>query len=269
MITNKQNLPLKTLCIAQISDPHLFADTKTLHHGTNVFDNLTKVVSHIASNVAINVIIFTGDLTQDHSDLSYQRFVEVFEKQKRLTPHFNTPVYYLAGNHDEIVLLDKYLCNAPFKSNKTVNVANWQIQLIQSKSDSPAGFVTQAELQQLNYNIDDTKFQLLFMHHHPVDVDYFIDKHGLINQEQFWQHIGQLNQFDKVKAIACGHVHRGMKIPAYSKDKMHCVEVLTCPATSIQFDPSKTFVAALPENPAYRVIDLYSDGTLQTQLFSV
>ena len=260
------SIKAKPIKIAQISDCHLFGDINSLHHGVDVYKNLTKVIHHISTSSDIELIVFTGDLTQDHSDESYQRFVDVFEKQKVITPEFSVPVYYLAGNHDELILLDKYLSKTPFNADKTINLAQWQLQLIQSKSDTPAGLVSDETLKQLKCDMHEDKYQLIFMHHHPVDVGFFIDKHGLKNKDVFWQGISKINLQDMIKGIACGHIHRGLNIPACSANKNQSATVFTCPATSIQFDPEQTSVTALNQGPGYRIFTLEADGELSTQL---
>ena len=110
------------------------------------------------------------------------------------------------------------------------------------------------------------------MHHHPVDVGYFIDKHGLQNKDDFWQTITSYNQNNnnKIKAIACGHVHRAsvltLKNNEEAVDNQASVDLYTCPATSIQFDPSADTVKALTQGPAYRLFYLQQDGTLDTDI---
>lgn len=97
------------------------------------------------------------------------------------------------------------------------------------------------------------------MHHHPLDIGYYIDKHGLLEQDVFWQCINQLNKADNnIKAIACGHVHRAVKL---SKDK---VDIYTCPATSIQFGDTKEQAGSIL--PSYRLFYLKSNGTIQSEV---
>jgi len=247
--------------IAQFSDSHLFADKLGLHHGVNVYNNLVQVVTHLANNTALDAIIFTGDLTQDHSDISYQHFADVIYSLK-----LRVPVLYLAGNHDEPTLLSHFLASAPFNANKTITTPSWQVQLINSKSETPAGFVQQSTLLAMENSLDEQKNQLVFMHHHPVDVGYFIDKHGLENKQEFWQFVAK---HPSISAIACGHVHRASDIDCFSTSSEQCVKVFTCPATSIQFDPNSTSVAALPDGPAYSVFYLFDNGEIHRKIIHV
>jgi Icc protein len=250
------------ITIAQISDCHLFSDVNGLHHGANVYNNLLSTLRSIRENTAIESVFFTGDLTQDHSEASYQHFVAAIKQEK-----IKVPVYYLAGNHDEVSLLNKYLVGEPFTADKTFNAKQWQVQLLQSKSDTPAGIVKEENIDTLIHATEPEKHQLLMMHHHPVDVGYFIDKHGLLNKEIFWS---KTKDIPKLAAIACGHVHRASKlskgiINLKSSSIDQSVDVYTCPATSIQFDPQALTVKALDKGPGYRLFYLGSNGTLTSK----
>ncbi|MBU2869668.1 metallophosphoesterase [Colwellia sp. E2M01] len=264
-------LPHNPLVLAQITDSHLFASLDGLHHGHHVFNNLKKVLLSIVDNPQIHAIIFTGDLTQDHSEQSYQNFVDCVHACGVIIP-----IYYLAGNHDEPGLLDKYFAQSPFIADKVITTEKWQIQLLDSKSDTPAGLVSGQALTSLQSTIEQDKYQFLLMHHHPIDVGYFIDKHGLQNKADFWQTV---HRFNNIKAIACGHVHGAMELSVSvtpginnSKQAQNTVEhkslvtVYTCPATSMQFDPNVAGVGVLDDGPAYRIFTLNADGNLHSDV---
>ena len=245
----------KSVSFAQISDCHLYADKSAMHHGANVFSHLCSVLTAIKTNHDIEFIIFTGDLTQDHSEASYQLFVEAV----KLT-EISLPIYYLAGNHDEPAILDKYLQSTIFCSDKTIERDHWQIQLIKSKSDTPSGLVTNDECERLLTCINKDKFQLVMMHHHPVDVGYFIDRHGLKNQQRFYELIDNVSS---IKAIACGHVHNAMELTIIGSKSV--VPVFTCPATSIQFDKTLDTVSNAGLPAGYRVFHLNHQGELTSK----
>lgn len=248
-----------SLVIAQISDCHLFAEVDALHCGKNVYHNLIAVLDEIKQNQDISYLIFTGDLSQDHSEESYQLFVRAIEQST-----ISVPVLFLSGNHDEPELLNKHLAFSPFIPDKLIQNNKWQIMLVESKSKiiaGPSGRVDEDELVMLTDAIDSNKRQLIFMHHHPVDVGYFIDKHGLQEADVFWQTI---NSHASIVGIACGHIHRALTLfPAESTGD---VTVYTCPATSIQFDPLATSVKALEQGPGYRLFDLNKYGEITTSV---
>jgi len=245
----------KSLKIAQISDTHLFSDEKALHCGANVHQNLIQVLSHITSVEMPDAIIFTGDLTQDHTDASYQQFVEIFKQQ-----NIQIPVHFIAGNHDEFSQLDNHLTGMPFNTAKELSNDFWQILLINSKSETPAGYVSQATLDELTDNIDVSKKQLVMMHHHAIDVGYSIDKHGLENKTMFWDVI---TQQPTIKLLACGHVHNDLAI--LPEKSGYPVPLYACPATSIQFDQTKNTSACNGQGAGYRIFELFTDQTFSTR----
>lgn len=249
-MTNSQRF----FVIAQFSDSHLFADKKAKHFGADVWQNLNCVLADIAKRDNIDCVVFTGDLTQDHTETSYQHFVQAVEQAQ-----LSIPVHFLAGNHDDRELINKHLTAPSFNTNKTITRDCWQIQLLDSKSDTPSGLVNQQELLALSEHIDNSKYQLLMMHHHPVNVGYYIDKHGLLEQDSFWQAIGELNApHHNIKAIACGHVHRAIHATRAS------VEVFTCPATSVQFGDTKEKIGSIM--PSYRLFHLESNGLISSNI---
>lgn len=247
----------KIFTIAQFSDCHLFADKNAKHFGATVWQNLIQVLTDIALRENIDCAIFTGDLTQDHSEVSYQNFVEAIVQAK-----LAVPVYFLAGNHDDNKMIAKYLTEPNFQTDNIVNHEYWQVQLVDSKSETPSGLVSEIAIDELAQRIDNNKFQLLMMHHHPVDIGYYIDKHGLINQQYFWQAVNQLNDANmSIKAIACGHVHRASQL---AKDN---VDIYTCPATSVQFGDTKEQMLSIA--PSYRLLYLNSNGAIESEIITL
>jgi len=248
-----------SLTLAQFSDSHLFACPEQKHHGAPVSENLKRVCQHISQDKNIDLVIFTGDLTQDHSEASYQLFVDIV---KEFLTHL--PIFYLAGNHDDVALLNTYLKGSPFVQKNLIENEYWQFHLINSKSKTPAGTISPLQLANITSETKPDKFQFFFMHHHPKNVDYFIDRHGLENQYHFWD---WLENQANVKGIACGHVHRAM---TFNVNISQCsVPVFTCPATSIQFAKHPNELVAEATSPAYRTLTFDKDGTIATNVVNL
>ena len=247
----------KKFILIQISDSHLFAESSGLHHNSNVYQNLSQVLTRIKQLPHVDAIVFTGDLTQDHSEASYQLFAQAFRRAE-----ITTPVYYLAGNHDEPELLDRYLVAPPFCRTKVIETPHWQIVLVASKSETPAGRVSQQEFHRVTNAIDTKKSQLLLMHHHPVDVGFFIDRHGLENKKQFQQFIDDCSS---IVAIGCGHVHQALTLPIPLK--RGDISLFSCPATSIQFDVSCATVSNSGQGPGFRQFTLDENKQIMTDVF--
>ena len=235
--------------IAQFSDCHLFADKQRDHFGANVYQNLDKTLADISKQRDLDAIIFTGDLSQDHTQESYHLFAELVAKHNLVQP-----VHFLAGNHDDFDVMKQSLTGSAFAQADVIELDDWQLFLLNSTSDTPAGVVNECDLVALSSELNANKQQLVFMHHHPVDAEYYIDRHGLTNQTDFWQAI---KRYPSIRAIACGHVHRGMRLVGPEQ-----MPIFTCPATSIMFaqDPEQLIAERL--TPGYQVLTL----TLEKQL---
>lgn len=241
--------------LVQISDSHLFAGKSQLHHGVCVYQNLLNVFRHIKQLPDISAIIFTGDMTQDHTEQSYRNFVDCLAEA-----NLDLPCYILAGNHDDVGML-KSLEDGQITYGGVAIFDEWQCLFTNSKGDTPAGDVSNSELNRLSKLLNQNKPTLLFMHHHASNVGYFIDRHGLSNRDEFWQLI---NQSVDIQAIACGHVHRGECY--FPPESLRNLPLYACPSTSIQFDPDAESVKALPIGPGVRVFELKNAGQLTTEL---
>ncbi|WP_448212748.1 metallophosphoesterase [Colwellia sp. MEBiC06753] len=250
---------IKPINVVQFSDCHLFADKNAEHHGANVYQNLARVCADIAKQEHIDLAVFTGDLTQDHSEDSYQVFAEVVIKHLS-----HTQVAFLAGNHDDPNLLRQHLSVAPFIQKNSVAIGPWCFHLFATKSETPAGIADIEGINQIIAEENPQQFHFAFMHHHPVDVGYFIDRHGLINQQEFW---AALNQWSSLKGLACGHIHRGLNL--IKKLSGRNLPVYSCPATSIKFAQHPQQLIAESTEPSYRLFQFQPDGEITSQIIQL
>lgn len=242
---------MKTLI--QFSDCHLFAKPESLHVGSPVYQNLSNTLKDIAEQQA-DLIVFTGDLTQDHTVDSYHRFVELVESAKLFLP-----VHWLAGNHDDRAIMAGTLTGNGFRADKQVKLDKWQIKLVDSKSDTPAGFVAEDELKRIKRS--DGKYELIVSHHHPVDIGYFIDRHGMQNQLELKRAIAANSN---IQGYLTGHVHRAEQLAISFENRD--VPVFTCPATSMQFAKDNDNMIAECILPRYQIVNLHDDGTISREV---
>ena len=98
------------------------------------------------------------------------------------------------------------------------------------------------------------------MHHHPIDVGYCIDKHGLKNKEAFWH---CMDKHSSIHALACGHVHNDLSLQP--ENTGYSLPLFTCPATSIQFDQTVETSKCNGQGAGYRVFELCDNGQLITR----
>ncbi|MEM8213618.1 metallophosphoesterase, partial [Morganella morganii] len=84
-----------SVLLVQLSDSHLFAEDGARLLGMDTAHSLEKVVERVArEQPRIDLILATGDVSQDGSLDSYTRF-------RRLSSPLDAPLHWFAGNHDE------------------------------------------------------------------------------------------------------------------------------------------------------------------------
>jgi Icc protein len=118
-----ENKPLR---VVQISDSHLFATTEGCLLGLNTEESLTLVLAKVAQEQpSIDVILATGDIAQDASEVAYTRF------QQHLA-QFNAPSYWLQGNHDITQPILNTLNNKSHLSPCVIKQGGWHIIMLNS-----------------------------------------------------------------------------------------------------------------------------------------
>ena len=80
--------------VVQLTDAHLFADPAGSMLGLKTRESLGHGGPGAARAAAVDLLLCTGDLSQDASVASYEAFRE-------LTAPFGVPSRWLPGNHDE------------------------------------------------------------------------------------------------------------------------------------------------------------------------
>lgn len=242
--------------VIQITDPHLFATTKGRLLNIDTDASLQGVIRHIQTHrVDIDLLLATGDITQDGSKASYHRFLE-------LTQKIDAPLRVLPGNHDNINHLHKV-----FGDNARVvtDLDNWRIVCLDScilgsnsgeLRDDQLALLTAAALQNPN------KYILLALHHNPVPIDsLWLDTMMISNPEALFNLVATLPQ---VRAISWGHVHQEYDAIHPSPSHPQGVRLLATPSSCVQFTPHSDVFSLDSIDPGYRWFKLYPDGQLDT-----
>ncbi|MBQ4832837.1 metallophosphoesterase [Pseudoalteromonas sp. MMG010] len=241
-----------TLNIAHISDCHLFADTQGEYFGVNTAHYLEQTVADIATK-NVDLVIFGGDLTQDHSMQSYQLFYDIVDKSE-----LNCPVFWLPGNHDELALLTQ-ISTGKIHPAKLIKAQGMQLLLTNSKGNTPAGWVTPEHIEQI-CTLDSKLPSVVFCHHNPLPINGYLDKHMLENGPQFLNTL--VNEVNAL-AVFHGHVHQ------QNHDLFRALDIYATPATSVQFKRHSRHWLQEDLGPAYRMISLDSsknDVILDTKI---
>jgi Icc protein len=238
--------------LVQLSDSHLFAEADGTLLGMNTHDSLQRVIERVlAQQPRIDLLLATGDLSQDGTLASYQGF-------RDMTRQIPAPARWIPGNHDEPQIMAQATMQSALLE-PVVDVGNWRITLLDSAvPGSVPGYLQDRQLQLLAQSLSEapTRHHLVCFHHHPVSIGCaWMEPIGLRNPEALF---AVLDRFPQVKAVLWGHVHQEVD------RERNGVRLLASPSTCIQFAPGSEDFKVSEEAPGYRWLRLHADGRLET-----
>jgi Icc protein len=240
--------------LIQFTDPHLYGDASRALYGVPTLPALSATLEHArARDWPPDALLVTGDLVQDDAG-GYSHFCELFGA-------LGVPVLCLPGNHDDARAMRAVLAREPFVLRGSVDLGGWRIVLLDSCIPGRAsGALGSAELAGLDRALEDagTRHCLVCLHHHPVAMgSRWLDQVGLTNAAEF---LSVIDAHRNVRAIVWGHVHQSHDVLRKG------VRLLATPSTFSQFLPHTDKYAADSRPPAYRTLELRSDGSLLTEV---
>ena len=240
------------LRVIQVSDCHLFKSEEGRLLGLNTTFSLDRVLDLVrAEQPAIDLILATGDLSQDGSPESYRRFHERIGC-------FGAPVYWLPGNHDlsDVMRGEKAVGEM---SPCVVDAGGWRLVLLDSTIRGKVpGRVSAEELEFLRDALASAgdRHVLVALHHQPVPVGAaWLDEQKVGNGEEL---LAVLDTCPGLRAVIWGHVHQDFRT------ERNGVRFMSVPSTCVQFEPGSVDFAIDRQNPGYRWLDLHPDGRVDT-----
>lgn len=236
--------------VVQLTDAHLFADPAGSLLGLKTRDSLAHVIDQVRrEQPRIDLLLCTGDLSQDASVASYEVF-------RDLTSVFGAPARWLPGNHDEAQVMAEV---APELVQAVTDIGAWRIVMLDSAVlGSTFGLLAAGQLQVLDEALATAgeRHCLLCCHHQPVDIGCaWMAPIGLRNADAL---LARVKSYPQVKAVLWGHVHQ------YWDQLRDGVRYLATPSTCIQFAPGSEDFKVSEEQPGYRWLRLHDDGRLDT-----
>jgi Icc protein len=238
--------------LVQLSDSHLFGEAHGTLLGMNTRDSLQKVIELVrVQQSQIDLLLATGDLSQDGTLASYQQFRE-------LTRQLGAPARWIPGNHDEPQIMAEAAVQSALLDS-VVDIGNWRVTLLDSAvPGSVPGYLQDEQLQLLARSLSEApeRHHLVCLHHHPVSIGCaWMEPIGLRNPEAFFE---VLDRFPQVRAVLWGHVHQEI-------DQLrNNVRLIASPSTCIQFEPGSEDFKVGEQAPGYRWLRLLPDGRLET-----
>lgn len=223
--------------------------------GVMTYSTFQQVLEHAAAaNQSPEAILATGDLVQDETRSGYERFRDALSDA-------GVPIYCIAGNHDAPAIMRDVLGKSPFQVGGQVRFGNWTLILLDSfVAGDDGGRISARDLEKLSADLDalHNDHVMIAVHHHPVPMgSRWLDGVGLRNSNQLMEIVTGASN---VRAIVWGHVHQA------SDRRRDGVRLISTPSTCSQFLPNSDAFALDSRPPGYRWIDLYADGTIETEV---
>jgi Icc protein len=236
--------------VVQLTDAHLFADPAGTLLGLNTRDSLRHVIEQVRrEQPRIDLLLCTGDLSQDASVASYKAFHD-------LTAVLGAPARWLPGNHDEARVMAEV---APQRVQAVTDVGAWRVVMLNTAVlGATHGLLEQDQLSVLDEALATAgeRHCLVCCHHQPVDIGCaWIAPIGLRNADELMR---RLVGYPQVKALLWGHIHQPWD------EVRDGVRLLATPSTCIQFAARSEDFKVSEEQPGYRWLRLHADGRLET-----
>lgn len=238
-----------SLRVVQLSDTHLFSKSSQELLGLTTAESLIAVLNAVRQlEPQPDILLLTGDLSQDESSESYLRLRE-------LVASLEIPTYWVPGNHDQLLLMERFLCSDLIRSDKVVQQGDWNFILLNSQVDGKVyGELSADSLDWLDQQLQRTQQPTLIALHHPPCLigSEWMDQIGLRNPEELF---AVIDRYDHVKLVLFGHIHQEFEVARAG------VSYLGCPSTCVQFKPKQNAFAVDEQRPGFRVLTLHPDGS--------
>jgi 3',5'-cyclic-AMP phosphodiesterase len=241
--------------VVQLTDIHLFATPDQSLMGITTRASLLPIVEQIAQlQPSPDVLLLTGDLSQDGSPESYEQIINL------LSP-LNLPIYWLPGNHDCFEVMARSLAVPPFLADKSFVQSGWRFLLLNSQVPGEVqGYLSLASLDWLKDELTahpELPTTIAF-HHPPLSLNTkWLDSSALQNPDDLFQIV---DRHPQVKLVLFGHIHQEVEQVRSS------VTYLGCPSTCFQFARDHQTFTLDDRYPGFRILDLAADGSWSSEV---
>lgn len=238
--------------LVQITDSHLFGDPAESLLGLPTSESLKAVVELVVQEQPeVDLVLATGDISQDASISSYHNFSE-------LVAPVAAPMRWLPGNHDDPEIQQKAAIGQDW-SQTVLDLPGWRIIMLDSSVPGAVhGYLGTDQFELLEQALASAAeaHVMVCLHHHPVSVaSDWLDSIGLRNGDEFF---AVLDRYPSVRCVLWGHIHQEL-------DRLrNGVRLLASPSTCIQFAPESKSFTLDSRLPGYRWLRLHPDGHIET-----
>ena len=245
--------------VLHFTDTHLFATPEGRMKGVDTSACLAAVLEHAFASHQADIVVLTGDLSQDESKESYVNLADMVSR-------YHPEIHWLPGNHDHKPLMKEVFGAYPaFRLELSRQIGPWSFLFLDSAVEGRVeGELSVAELERTRAWLIENRsdcYRAIFLHHNPVTMDSRREDRMMLRNAEAFETL--LAEEGGVEAVIFGHVHQD------------CVQgrgrtlFIASPSTGVQFRPTATGLTIDRKAPGYRYIEFAEDGAIKTETFRV
>ena len=198
-----------------LSDTHIGPSKDFALQGVRTYAPFQKVLSAISSlPFQPDFIVHTGDIAADPEEKSYELFNTLVEKS-------TIPFYYVTGNHDDSMMVQKFL-----RMGEKVDLMDEKVVYRFEKNDhhflvldgrgpreiDPHGTVSDDQFEVIEKELSRKVPVSIFIHFPLLPMDCpWIDRDMLLFEGERLHELF-VSHRDHIEGVFFGHVHRGMSV---------------------------------------------------------
>lgn len=241
-----------SVCVVQLTDSHIYADPQQRLLGIDTLASLNAVIDRALEECPqIDLVLATGDITQDGTARGYQRFIQAVARMPQAC-------HWIPGNHDDAALMAE-LGREHDLNRAWVDLGAWRIVLLDSSVPGKvSGALDEGQWARLEAALDSAgeRHVLVCLHHHPVSIGSdWMEPLGLAHADRF---LARLEADQRVRAVLWGHIHQHLE------QQLGTIRLLASPSTCVQFAVASSDFATDMQSPGYRWLRLFDDGRIET-----
>lgn len=240
------------LKVLQLSDCHLSSNPEKPYRGENADANFAAVWAS-ARAWGPDILLLTGDLSEDASAASYQRLASWLPD--------DLPCLALPGNHDHPTTMARWFPQGPWGEPLAYEAGDWLLVMMHSaKPGRIEGAFSDEEIDGLRKILASSQqpHVLIALHHQPVPVQApWIDRYPLANPQAF---LDVVDGEPRVRCVIWGHIHH--HFVAERNAGKNRVLMLGAPSTAANSLARSQRFEADPAGPAARTLELQDSGAV-------